>query len=95
MKTIENKMVQAVNSGKNFRCSNTEVERTETGCNVYLHGNNIYSVINGTAFFTLAGWNTVTTKSRLRALGVDVRTRNYVVYYNGVAINSYTWYEVK
>lgn len=95
MRTIESKMLQAVNSRKNFKSSNTEVKKILTGVNVYLHGNNIYSVINGTAFFSLAGWNTVTTKSRLRALGVNITTKNFTAYYNGEVIDVYKWYEVK
>jgi len=35
---------------------------------------------------TLARWSTVTTKSRLRAMCVNVYTKNYVTYLDDVAI---------
>lgn len=96
MRVIEQKMLQALSEGKSFKCGNTEVDYDNKGNKfVLLHGNCIYAVVNGVASFSLAGWDTVTTKSRLRALGVDIRTRNYTTFYNGVAINSRKWYNVK
>ena len=95
MRVIEEKMLAAIASGKNFKLGNTEVKQVATGFNVLLHGNIIFIQHNGVCHFSLAGWNTVTTKSRLRALGVDVRTRNYTTFYNGVAIDPYYWYVVK
>lgn len=65
---------------------------------VYLHGNQIYEKSGKYAAFTLAGWNSNTTRSRLRALGVSVRCYNYApqMEVNGewVDISSSKWYDV-
>ena len=58
---------------------------------VYLHGNFIafYDHIAGTVspvLSALAAWPTNTTKSRLRALGVNVATRKGVTYIDNVAV---------
>jgi hypothetical protein len=95
MKKIENEMRFAVRIGRNFRSGNTVVTNDETGVKVYLHGNCIWAKYNGTARFTLAGWNTPTTRSRLNALGVDVRQKNYEAVYNGQPISSCQWYTVE
>lgn len=82
MREIERKMLYAVKECRSFRRANTEVksfftEMTEQGeytrvSEVYLHGNLIYTFIENKGqvyeVFTLAGWNTHTTRSRLRAL---------------------------
>lgn len=97
-------MLAAVRAGKNWKESNTEVGagRASNGgveVSVYLHGNLIYEQyqnLSGSCLrrFTLAGWNTTTTKSRLRALGVGVETKRGRVYYNGKEIDVSKWYEV-
>ena len=103
MRQIEEKMVNAVNNYKNFSSSNTVVNVSkENGCTVirvYLHNNCIFEKVQNLdgwfeRYFTLAGWNTTTTRSRLRALGVDVYQRNYVPMYNGKEISKSKWYTV-
>jgi len=94
MKQIEEIMCNAVASGKKVSVSNTLVSVENGVIKVYLHGNLIYTKKNGVERFTLAGWNTTTTRSRLRALGVDVYQRNYVPMYNGKEINDCDWYTV-
>lgn len=94
MRQIEKKMIQAVKAGKNFRSGNTVVNVDGSGIKVYLHGNCIYAVYEGVKRFTLAGWNTVTTRSRLNALGVDVRQKNWSPIFNGIEISSCDWYTV-
>ena len=76
MRKIEKMMVQAVANKKNFKCSNTEVRTINGAVFVALHGNLIYASIDGKKYYSNAGWNTVTTASRLRALGADYST-NY------------------
>lgn len=63
---------------------------------VRLHGNMIWrwSEAEDMAEFTLAGWNTVTTKSHLRALGVNV-SGGVTPKLNGIAIDSDKWYEIR
>lgn len=94
MRQIEKNMLQAVRSGRNFRSGNTAVTADETGVKVYLHGNCIFAVYQGVKRFSLAGWNTVTTRSRLNALGVSVSQKNFDPIYNGGVISSYNWYTV-
>ena len=58
---------------------------------IYVHGKPIALYDHNSArvvpdLDTLATWPTVTTKSRLRALGVDVATRKGVTYVNGVEV---------
>lgn len=67
--------------------------RMETS-RVFLHGNHIATIIHDPKYAgrvvvnkeTLRNWPSVTTKSRLRAMGVDVTTKKGVTYLDGVAI---------
>ena len=92
-------MRAAIEARINWRCSNTEVKVNDNKVEVYLHGNLIYKKQCGVASFTLAGWNSNTTRSRLRALGVSVRCRDYTpqMEVNGesVDIRSNEWYNVE
>ena len=94
MRAIEKKMVQALQSKRNFHESNTCVECDNNNTYVYLFGNCIYKVVNGKAYFTLAGWNTSTTRSRLNALGVGVTQKDWTPYWNGERISLNSWYKV-
>lgn len=84
MREIEKAMLIAIASRKNWRRNNTEVEISSlTGeINVYLHGNLICNINNNNVAYNLRGWNTATTRSRINALGANVRTKN------GVCINN-------
>lgn len=103
MKKIEKKMCEAVKAHKNWHNGNTEVyvENSVNGGKnvfVYLHGNRIYERyvnLDGTfvEYFSLAGWDTVTTRSRLRALGIGVRHVNGWPMYNNHVLSSAAWYE--
>ncbi len=93
MRQIEKRMCAAVRERRNWKESNTEVRRVEGGTGVYLHGNNIATFYdNGERFFSLAGWNTVTTRSRLNALGARVGQRNWEPYYDGERIDEFGTY---
>ena len=94
MRKLEEVMRNAVNAKRNASISNTLVSVENNAVKVYLHGNLIYKEENGVKSFTLAGWNTVTTRSRLNALGVDVRQKNFEPIYKGCVISSYKWYNV-
>ena len=90
MRSIEIKMIDAIKNRANFKLDNTQVVyHTDTNTSaVFLHGNHIgtYMHLSGTFrpdLETLKRWPTPTTKSRLRALGVDVSTRKGVTHYNG------------
>ena len=102
MRKIEEQMVAAIKARKNFKSGNTEVKmtRNEYLCTctamVYLHGNIIANISFGpenvVAQFTMAGWNTNTTRSRLNAFGVGISQCNWAPYHNGKAISSKGWY---
>lgn len=89
MRVIEKKMLNAIEQGRNFTLDNTHVKIDANTAHVFLHGNHIASVVNGKPIVnldTLRQYPTPTTKSRLRALGVDVYTKNFITYVNGEEI---------
>jgi len=97
MRKIEKKMLEAIHARKFAYLGNTCVEYVNAGnphgtrSEIYLHGNHIADYWHDSKTLdvdvvTLAKWSTVTTKSRLRALGANVYTKNHVTYLNGEAI---------
>ena len=94
MRLIEQQMWAAITTKANqWAKDNTDVmyipQLDQTY--IYLHGHQIALYDHKEAraipnLDTLAEWPTVTTKSRLRALGVDVYTRKGVTYVNGVEV---------
>lgn len=92
MRKIEKQMLEAIHNQKAWQLDNTTVSvRSDSSMSVYLHGNHIADVDSPTGFVlvnqdTLRRWKTPTTKSRLRALGVNVATRKGITYLNDVAI---------
>lgn len=86
MRQIEKKMIDAIKQGRNFTLDNTHVKIDANTAHVFLHGNHIASVTHGNVRVnvnTLRLFPTPTTKSRLRALGVDVYTKKGITYLNG------------
>ena len=91
MRTIESKMLAAIQNGKaDWSLDNTRVMAIVGGFEVQLHGNHIATVdeygsvkvdVN-----TLKRWPTNTTKSRLRALGVNLSTKAGVIMIDGKSI---------
>ena len=94
MRKIEERMWQAIRNRKPFTSGNTAITIDANTAHVFLHGNHIASVICDKYYRcktmvnidTLRTYPTPTTKSRLRALNVDVYTKNFVTYLNGKAI---------
>ncbi len=90
MRKIEEQMVQAVKSGKACSLGNTTVYPVVGGMEISLHCHPIAKVdecgVVCVNLYTLRNWPTNTTKSRLRALGVNICTKRGVVYVDGVAI---------
>jgi len=89
MRQVEKRMVEAVNFGIPFHGSNTTVTIDANTAHVFLHGNHIASVVNGNVMVnidTLRKFPTLVTKSRLRALGVNVSTTKGITYLNGKEI---------
>ena len=67
MRKIEQQMNKAILNREDFRKDNTEVITISNCSFVYLHGNHI-ATVGDTLDICDAGWQTVTTKSRLNAL---------------------------
>ena len=96
MRLIEKEMLRAINERTNWRKDNTRVEPlTRYGiARVWLHENHIADCFTNCdgeirAFAnrrTLAEWPTPTTKSRLRALGVNVTQKAGVVAIDGEVV---------
>jgi hypothetical protein len=101
MRKIEKQMLNAISSkADKWMNNNTSVfyvSAIESGnpfgarSEVYLHGNHIADYWHESGSLevdcrTLSQWATVTTKSRLRALGANVATRKGITYLNDVAI---------
>ena len=87
MRKIEQQMVKAVNNGDNWSLNNTQVISDGEGLTwVYLHGNLIALSVDGIIepiLDTLSNWPTVTTKSRLRALGVNLTQTKGRIFIDG------------
>jgi hypothetical protein len=91
MRTIEKKMLAAIESGKeDWSLDNTRVMAIVGGFEVQLHGNRIATVDEYGSVkvdvSTLKRWPSNTTKSRLRALGCNVQTKKGEIYLDGVKI---------
>ena len=113
MRKIEKEMLRAIQEKRYWNSGNTCVEYVNAGnphgtrSEIYLHGNHIADYWHDSKTLdvdlkTLARWSTVTTKSRLRALGANVYTKNHVTYLGDEAIcfkpygaHTYCFEEVK
>lgn len=112
MRKIDKAMCAAVKAHQYFKSGNTEVNVRLDMCGnehieVRLHGNIIWrwSEAEDMTEFTLAGWNTPVTRSRLHALGVDVYGRCCSGFHgdpaehwpmcDGMEIDPHKWYEIR
>ena len=88
MRKIEQQMNSAINNRTSWHNSNTRVDRMGNRSEVYLHNNQIATVYdNGDLQLSSAGWETVTTKSRLNAL-----LENFFGYGLRIFQRDWTWY---
>lgn len=94
MRQIEKNMVNAVNGRYNFKSGNTRVEIFDEDTLVLLHENYIFCIVDGIKYFSLAGWNTNTARSRLNALGVEIHNKKGVPYYKGQPVPTDGWVTV-
>lgn len=86
---------EAFYNREKFKRTNTEVKVLPTGeVELRLWGNLIAFRKYDKTYFTLAGWNTVTTRDRLEGIGVKISTRQGIAYYKGQPISDNCWYEV-
>lgn len=105
MRKIEQKMVEALRTGRALNLANTCVAKRQRVSGgyyqaVYLHGNEIarfeYNHMQAREPFaitaTLAGWGTVTTRSRLNAItreftgSARFSQKNHAQYFDGEEI---------
>lgn len=90
MRMITEKAIKKFLAHERFSLDNTSVD-TSTDRNMSylrLHGSVIanHNKATGELNITTAGWNTLTTRSRLNGIpGVSVRTQAGQLYLNGVA----------
>lgn len=89
MRVIEQNMLNAIHAKQDWFEDNTRVVqlRDQEQAQIFLHGHSIaiYDYIADEVRAdkeTLRDWPTATTKSRLRALGVNVYTKKHVTYLN-------------
>ena len=101
MKKIDSWTVETVrkNGAGVYTCNNTVVRVAPDGARIVeLFGNKIFYInARGVVFFTLAGWNTVTTRARLNALlpEFSISCRKGVAYVNNTPIESGAWYSTR
>ena len=94
MRKITAKIAQAFENDKPCTSGNTAVKYSSSdNClGIYLHGNRIAWKDKGKVYFTLCGWNTITTRERLKAAGISVYVRNYIPYCLGEEISDSSIY---
>lgn len=90
MRKIEKEMLRAIDVRRNWKSGNTRVCAYDDGnIVILLHGNEIAAGYDGKLYInrhTLARWPTVTTRSRLNALGFNVTQKNFETYVDGVKL---------
>lgn len=90
MRNIDEIMAQRFYAGETSTLSNTKVQNYE----MYLFGNRIAWIYNDVLYFTLCGWNTLTTRSRLQGLGINIKQKKGKLYFNDEEINDHEVYEM-
>ena len=91
MRKIEQQMQTAIRNRKNWSKANTTVDFDQEGfMTIRLHGNRICEMTpSGDLTLSSAGWQTVTTKSRLNAIldcflyGVGIYQKNFEWFIDG------------
>lgn len=90
MRKVTDKILNAFNAHKPAASGNT----TTDGTVILLHGNRIAERRrDGSVWVTLAGWNTVTTRERLRAL-VSVTTVKGQPFIGGKPVKPDQWVKI-
>lgn len=88
-RNIDEIMSEYFYSGKTKTLSNTRVENKV----MYLFGNRIAWIDGNKLYFTLCGYNTLTTRSRLNGLGLNIKQKKGKLYFNDNEINKNDVYE--
>lgn len=75
MRKITKEACKAFYDCKRYKKDNTEVKLDDNGMpSLWLFGEMIAWAPNGRITFLMRGYNTVTTRERLRGLGIDIRS---------------------
>lgn len=75
MRKITKEACKAFYDCKRYKKDNTEVKLDDNGMpSLWLFGEMIAWISLGRITFSMRGYNTVTTKERLRGLGIDIRS---------------------
>ncbi len=91
MRVVSKRIAVAFAAGKVLRVGNTSTD----GHGVYLHENKIIERMEDGIWFTLAGWNTPTTRERIRSIaGGGVYCKDFTPYFNDKPISCREWYKV-
>lgn len=87
MRKISMDAVRAFYNKRVFNSPNTRVSMDVRGNpRMFLFGNCIAWIKDGTIWFSFCGWNTTTTRERLRTIGLDIKCRNRNLYYKDTLI---------
>jgi hypothetical protein len=95
MRKIEQILSNAWNNNKGISISNSAVINNGDELQLMLFHNVIAKkhLETGKVEYTLAGWNSPTTKSRLKnVIGVNVYSMNFTPYVGNTAISTNEWY---
>ena len=99
MKVIERKLKNAWDNNQLIEISNSAIRSEgDDVLGLYLFGNLIATkaVSTGVVSWSMAGWNSLTTRSRLNnVLGVGVYQVKYIPYCGKDAVDPYAWYSQK
>jgi hypothetical protein len=91
MRVLTKTIKAAFEQGVSKTVGNTRTD----GKSVFLFGNEIIRKEMGKVFFSLAGWNTPTTRERISGItGVGVSTCKGTAMVNGRVIDDNEWYQV-
>tara|TARA_B100000902_G_scaffold383867_1_gene423281 strand:- start:558 stop:857 length:300 start_codon:yes stop_codon:yes gene_type:complete len=93
MRKVTQQIKQSFFERKAKTIGNTETD----GNSVWLHGNEIIKRdSSGLIFWTLAGWNTPTTRERINGiLDVGVHQKNFEPVLNGHTIDESDWFALE
>jgi D-alanyl-D-alanine carboxypeptidase len=96
MKKIDSEAAKALMSFGKYKRDNTEVTSSGVVSQMKLYGNLIAIHDDGKLSVSLAGYNTVTTKSRLNGLpGVSICNIKGDPYLNGIKIETDKFYQIQ
>ena len=93
MRKVEQLMLEAIRDNRNFSSKNTKVRNRHGVSYVYLFKHRIAIISSNKRKFNMCGWNTVTTRSRLNALGAGITQHRHVPFFNGKVLCAHSWYE--